>query len=230
MRALLYDIVLSFCPASFRRSHLPRSSRRVLFAAIVTGVLQAVACAYGVFSGFKALLLLRTSQYGQILERSNQTTQNWFAIVLFFEYIVFHPWGLFLLYMAFEGCVRFVAGTCVSEVVASLPVVVSIRLLGYFRARKAERALAPLAAIPDSLEVLGDNRLRIASALPKTRWKQNFSVRIAEDWYEVESAEQGDAPRFHIYVLRPLPIGKVVRAREDYDISATVTAKAADGK
>src|SRR5947209_18184066 len=102
MRSVLYDIALSFCPASFRRSHLPHSSRTLLFGAVLTGTIQALVCIYGVFSGYKALVLLRASQYGQILERSTQTTQNWFAIVLFFEYILFHPWGLFLLYMAGE--------------------------------------------------------------------------------------------------------------------------------
>lgn len=223
MRELLLDWALSFCPVSVRSVYRPYSSSRVLLAAILTGVIQIVLCARGLFLGYIAFLSLRSQQYEHALKSTNVTTQAWLVLVLFVEYVIFHPFPLILLYLAFEGLVRFVGGVCVSEVVPSLPVVLAFRIRGYILEMRAQRVLQPLLSVPDSVEVLsGGDRLRIAAALAKTKWNSSLTIGIQGEWYEVEKREEDPPPRSFVYVLRRAPVGKVLRAYEEYEIPATM--------
>jgi hypothetical protein len=217
MPELLWDIALSFCPAAARSTYRPHSTQRVLQAATLTGILQTVVCAWLLFSGYRALLALRLAKYGNVLERGNETTQAWFLVVFFIEYVLFHPFALLLLYLALEGSVRFVSGVCLSEVVPSLPVVLAFKATALIRRNQTQRKLAPLAAIPDAYEVLADGKhLRIASALAKATWTANLTIGIHGEWYEVEREETGAPPRVYVYVLRRAPIGKILRGYEEY--------------
>ena len=217
MLELLHDIALAFCPAGVRSTHRPHSTSRVLQAATLTGLLQTLLCSWLLFSGYRTLLALRLAKYGNVLERGNETTQAWFLVVFFIEYVLFHPLALLLLYLALEGCVRFVGGLCFSEVVPSLPVVLAFKASGFIRRTQTQRKLAPLAAIPDAFEVLADGeRLRIATALAKPNWTANLTIGIHGEWYEVEREEIGAPPRVYVYVLRRAPIGKILRAYEEY--------------
>jgi len=103
MRELLLDVALSFCPASVRSAWRPYSSSRVLLAAILTGITQTVLCARVLFAGYVAFLALRSQQYEHVLKSANVTTQAWLVVVFFVEYVIFHPFPLILLYLAFEG-------------------------------------------------------------------------------------------------------------------------------
>ena len=217
MLELLWDIALAFCPATARNTHRPHSTSRVLLAATLTGLLQTLLCVWLLFSGYRALLALRLAKYGSALERGNETTQAWFLIVFFIEYVLFHPLALLLLYLALEGCVRFVSGLCLSEIVPSLPVVLAFKATALIRHTQTQRKLAPLAAISDTFEVLADGeRLRIASALAKSSWTTNLTIGIHGKWYEVEREETGVSPRVYVYVLRRAPMGKILRAYEEY--------------
>jgi hypothetical protein len=214
---LLRDIALAFCPATVRSTHRPNSTARVLLAAILTGLLQTFLCSWWLFSGYRALLAPRLAKYGDVLERGNETTQASFLVVFFIEYVLFHPLALFLLYLALEGFVRFVGGLCFSEVVPSLPVVLAFNASAFIRHRQTRRRLAPLAAIPDSFEVLAEGeRVRIAASLAKPNWNTSLTIGIHGEWYEVEREETGTPPRVYVYVLRRAPIGKILRAYEEY--------------
>jgi hypothetical protein len=165
---------------------------------------------------------LKTEQYGPALGHANQTTQVWFVGVLFVEYVLFHPLAMLLLYLAFEGMVRFVGGLCVSEVVPSLPVALIFRIKAGLASRNAKRRLEPLAKMPDVLEVLVDSeRLRIAAALAKSHWNASLTIGIGGVWYELEREERGTPPRTYVYFLRRAPVSKILRAYEEYDAAAT---------
>jgi hypothetical protein len=145
------------------------------------------------------------------------------VLVFFVEYVIFHPLPLLLLYLALEGMARFVGGVCVSEVVPSLPVVLALRLRSYILGKRAQRAVQPLASLPDSVEVLcGGERLRIAAALAKTNWDASLTIGIQGEWYEVERNEKDPPPRSFVYILRRAPIGKVLRAYQEYELPAAV--------
>ncbi|HJX83559.1 MAG TPA: hypothetical protein VJ723_04365, partial [Candidatus Angelobacter sp.] len=121
MVELLWDSALAFCPAAVRSARRPHSASRMLVAATLTGLLQTLLCSWWLLSGYRALLALRLEKYGNVLQRGNETTQAWFLVVFFIEYVFFHPLALLLLYLSLEGIVRFSGGLCFSEVVASLP-------------------------------------------------------------------------------------------------------------
>lgn len=223
MLDLLRDIGLAFCPASVRSVHRPHSSLQVLHAAIVTGALQAFVCSRWFFSGFMSFLSHRSQQYGNALGHQNPSTQGWFAIVFFFEYLLFHPLGLLFFYLAFEGFIRFIGGLCVSEAIPSLPVVLVFKVKSYTQRRKAERDLQSLALIPDSIQMLENGeRLRVAASRAKLRWNTSLTIAIEGEWYEVEREETGDPPRTYVYILRRAPLGKILRAYEEYDLAVAV--------
>ncbi len=223
MHELLRDIGLAFCPASVRSAHRPHSPSRVVLAATLTGALQALFCSRWFFSGLMSFLSLRSRQLGHAVQRANESTQAWFVLVLACEYLLFHPFALFLFYMGLEGFIRFAGGLCVSEAIPTLPVVMALRVKAYIDRRRAERALQPLAAIPDSLEVLPDGeRLRIAASLAKPTWNASLIIGIDGDWYELEREEKGTPPRIHVYILRHAHPGKILRRHEEYDRAAAV--------
>ena len=226
---MLRDVALSFCPASFRRLHRPSSPSRVLLDAILTGALQTLVFARAFFAGYGSFLMLRSHQLAPAVQSMNQTTKAWFVVMLSIEYLVFHPVGLLCAYLAIEGFVRFAGGVCVSEVVPSFPMTLAIKAVNYIHDKRTLRQQQPLAAIPDSVEVLqGGERLRIAAALPKSQWTGTRTIGINGEWYEIEHEERGAFPRAHVHILKRAPIAKILRAYEEYDLTAAV--KLGEGK
>jgi hypothetical protein len=170
-----------------------------------------------------AFLSLRSQQYGSALQYQNESTQGWFAMVLFFEYLMFHPLALLLFYLAFEGFIRLVGGLCVSEVVPSLPVALAFAIKTYAEHKKTRSELNVLASIPDSFEVLADDeRLRIAASRAKLTWNASLTIGVDGEWYEVEREEKGTPPREYVYILKRAPVGKILRAYEEYDLAVIV--------
>jgi hypothetical protein len=221
MFELLRDTALSFCPERVRNFYRPHSPSMVLGASIFTGILQTIACTWALLAGYRSFLVLRVEQYGQVLNRANETTQAWFGGILFVEYILFHPLALLMLYLACEGCIRFVAGLCVSEVVGSLPVTVAFAIQAKVQKRRELQEAERLATIADSVDVLDDGqRVRIASARPKTSWNASVTVEIRGEHYELDREERGTPPRIYVYLLRSAPIGKIIRRYERYEIPA----------
>jgi hypothetical protein len=169
------------------------------------------------------LLSLRGQQLGSVLQRQNVTTQGWFAALLFFEYLMFHPLGLLSFYLSAEGMTRVLGGLWMSEVVPSLPVTVFFMIKRYVEKRRARSSLQRLTSIPDSCEVLeGDGHVRVASSLAKPRWNASTTIGIGGELYEVEREEKGVPPREFVYVLRRAPVGKILRAYEEYYPQASV--------
>jgi len=216
----LRDIALGFCPAWVRRRHRPYSPVTVLRASTFTGILQTVLCIWGLLAGYRSFVAVRAEQYGQVINRANETTQAWFSGILFVEYVLFHPLALLLLYLACEGCIRFVAGLCVSEVVGSLPVAAVFAVQASMRKRRERQELERLESIRDAVEVLeGGNRIRIASARSRPGWNASVTIEIGSEYYELDREERGVPPRVHVYVLRRAPIGKIMRGYERYDVT-----------
>lgn len=226
MLVLIRDIGLSFCPAWVKTLHRPNSPQSVLRAATITGALQTYLCSRWFWSGFMGLLSLRGQQYGSALQHQNVATQGWFAVVLFFEYLMFHPLGLLFFYLSVEGLVRFLAGLWMSEAIPSFPGVVFFMIKRTVENRKARRSLQMRTSVPDYFEILGNgDQLNVASSLAKPRWNASITIRVAGKLYEVEREEKGTPPREHVYVLRQAPIGKILRAFEEYDSEAAAKSR-----
>src|ERR1700757_290506 len=150
MVELLRDIALSFCPASMRSVYRPNSSLHVLWAATLTGALEAFVFSRWLLHNYLAFLVERSQRYGAALQQQNKTTQGWFFLVFSFEYLLMHPLAWLLTYLSLEGVIRFGAGLCASEVIPSLPVVLAFKLKFAFQDRESRRRLRSQPAIPDS--------------------------------------------------------------------------------
>lgn len=218
----LRDIALSFCPAWVRKRYRSHSPTTVLRASIVAGILQAILCSWWLFLGYRAFWFMRSQQYGPILRRANETTQAWFGGIFWIEYILFHPLALLLLYLVFEGLVRFGGGLCTQEVIPSLPVTLAFAIKATITKRQERGDLDRLASVPDEVEMLDGDRFRVASARPRPNWNANMTIEIRGECYEVEREEKGAPPRIHVYFLRRAPIGKIRRGYEQYSIPATL--------
>lgn len=214
----LRDIALSFCPAWVRKRYRPNSQVTVLRASILAGILQAILCSWWLFLGYRAFWYMRARQYGPILNRANETTQAWFGGIFWIEYILFHPLAQLLLYLAFEGLVRFAGGLCTQEVIPSLPVTLAFAVKTKLSKREERRELEQLDSIPDTFEMLDGDRFRIASARPRPNWNAKMTIEIRGECYEVEQEEKGAPPRTHVYLLRRAPIGKIRRGYEQYSV------------
>lgn len=226
MLNLISDVGLSLCPAWVRNVCRPESQLSVIRAAIITGALQAYFCGRWFLAGFMAFLFLRSQQYGSTLQHQNESTQAWFAIIFFFEYLLFHPLALLLFYLSIEGFIRFIAALSVSEVVPSLPIVLGFKVKRHFAGRKDRHRNQALASIPDSLEVLADGEhLRIASSRAKATWNATLTIGVDGAWYEVEREETGMPPREHVYILKRAPVSKILRGYEEYNLAEAVKSR-----
>lgn len=221
----LRDIALSFCPAWVRKRYRPNSQVTVLRASILAGILQAILCSWWLFLGYRAFWYMRARQYGPILNRANETTQAWFGGIFWIEYILFHPLAQLLLYLVFEGLVRFGGGLCTQEVIPSLPVTLAFAIKAKLSKREERSELEQLDSVPDTFEILDGDRFRIASARSRPSWNANMTIEIQGECYEIEREENGVPPRIHVYLLRRAPIGKVRRGYEQYNIPAAQMKK-----
>lgn len=214
MLSLLRDLLLSFCPLRARLRHRPASPATVLHAATWLGLLQFLLFAAALLHRYARFFSLRAHQWVSQMKGTTEVLQTGAALVITLEFLLY-PLSLLLLYLALEGLARFAAGLVASEVVPSLPVAACFRLLEY-RARRRQQTYA--ASLPrDSCEPLPEGGLRISSALSKPRWTDTVTISIHGRWYAVERQERAAPPRSFVYVLRPAPVGHVLRRLEEYE-------------
>jgi hypothetical protein len=217
----LRDVLLSFCPEAVRKTFRPESSLRTLRAATWTGLFQFLLLGYAAVLRYKSFFFTRAQQLAPHVAGASEGVQAGVAIVISLEFLLY-PVSILLLYFALEGFIRFVGGLATSEIVPSLPVTVAFRLTDAVKRRRQDRQDRLLP--PDTIEMVPGQRLRIAAASPKVRWTQSITIGIRGQWYEVETQEEGTAQRRFVYLLRPAPVGKVLRGYEEYDVDSALAS------
>jgi hypothetical protein len=224
MLNLLRDFLLSYCPASVRRTSPPESSLTTLRAATWGGLAQLLLAGLALILGLKRYFAWRAHGMAAQIAGSNETGQAILVVVVALEYFL-HPLSLLLLYLAVEGSIRFVGGLIASEIVPSLAVSLFFKISSSFSRSRARRSAPP--RVSDLLEHLPEGRIRIASSEKKTGWNASLTIGLSGQWFEVEREEPGSLPRSFVYILRPVPAGKILRRYEEYqNSSALSTAKA----
>jgi hypothetical protein len=131
MLSLLRDFLLSYCPASVRRTARPESSLATLRAATWGGFTQLLLAGLLLTLGLKRYFVWRAHGLAAQIAGSNETGQSIMVVVVAVEYLL-HPLSLFLLYLAIEGSIRFIGGLITSEVVPSLAVSLFFNAYGSF--------------------------------------------------------------------------------------------------
>jgi hypothetical protein len=85
--------------------------------------------------------------------------------------------------------------------------------------------------LADQLENLPEGRMRIASVGAKTGWNAN-TIGLNGQWFEIEREESDALPRPFVYILRPVPPGKILRRYEEryeeYDLASALSTGTAE--
>jgi hypothetical protein len=210
---VIRDILLSFCPEAYRRERRPYSPPASLAAAKWLALAQFCASALLLLRNYQHYFVTRAHEWSAQMRGSSEVVQSGTAVIVTLEFLI-RPLSLLLLYFAGEGLVRFSAAIVSSEIVPSLPVVLTLKLVQLQQRRREDRRLQSLP--PDLVERIDADCLRISSAERKPTWNANITIAIGGAWYELESETRGTAPYLYVYQLRPAPIGKVMRRLEHY--------------
>jgi hypothetical protein len=163
-----------------------------------------------------AFLIVRERQLTGVAD-ANQGTQLYFAGILTLEYL-FHPLTVVLAYLAAEGLVRVLAVWIGEEILPSFPAKLA-SLIPVLWAREMEKRRAGVL-VPDTLEQLdgSDGMIRIASCRPKDGWRENITIVLNDELYELTEQQRGSTPLCFVYILRRQARGKIIRAIRRYEI------------
>jgi hypothetical protein len=124
-------------------------------------------------------------------------------------------------WFGFEGVIRACGVAVTGEIVGTLPLWLIDQFYRFSRWRSQDRRRPPLA--PDEVAWCKDGQtevLRVMSCRPKPTWNNRPTVRIKEDFFQVEKPVPGSRPRPYAYLLRRLKPGEIVRGLENYDPQA----------
>jgi hypothetical protein len=213
MESFLRDFLLSFCPAKVRQRWRPNSQLTVLRAAMLGGAAQLVLATLGLIVLFKHYIIARFQQIAPHMDGVNSTGEAVITVLVVFEFL-FNPLSLFLMYLAFEGAVRFIGSLITAEIVPSLLVLAFFKLSDSTSRLIRRQRMGPQVA--DAVEHLPGDQIRISSAAVKTGWNSSITIGINGKWFEVEREEYAQSPRPHVYFLRPAPPGKILRGYQEY--------------
>ncbi len=224
-------MALSLLPKAWRRGWGTAWEVDLTRGALVSGVLQCLACAITLGFGYLVFAQHRMGEYsamliakGAELAMADKGMQYATGMVTLLEYLL-HPVSVALMYFSFEGLVRFAAALVTGEVVGSMPLYVAAAAQQGMSRARAERAMGP--RIADEVQP-GDGKTcayRILSCRPKPGWNHLITVCFQDELYEVAQHEHGPGPRPYIYLLRPAPAHKIVRGLEQYDPEAVLEKK-----
>jgi hypothetical protein len=226
MLSLLRDLLLSFCPAGLRRIYPPESPLRMLRAATWGGLAEFFLASLALVFGFQRYFVLRAQQMAPQVTGTTEVLQTGIAMIVIFEYLI-HPLSLLLLYLAIEGLVRFFAGITTGEPLPNLGVALAFKITQWVAMGKDKQRRQSASLVPDLVETLPGGRIRIACARARSNWNASITLGLHGEWFEVEREEQGPPPRSFVYLLRPAPLGKILRGYEEYDAASALTSSAA---
>jgi hypothetical protein len=221
MQGFLRDFLLSVCPAKVRQRWRPGSQLTVLRSAMWGGAAQFLLMALVLIGQFKHYFLARSQQMTPHMGGDNSTGEAVVTVLIVLEFL-FHPLSLCLFYFAFEGAVRFIGSLVTAEVVPSLFVFLFFKLSEAMSHSLQGKLSGP--SVADAVQKLADGRIRIATASLKAGWNASITIGIGGQWFEVERKEQAPPPYRCAYVLRPAPLGKVLRGYQEYPDDAVENA------
>jgi hypothetical protein len=136
---------------------------------------------------------------------------------------LFNPWNMLLVYLMYEGMVRFLAALVGHQVIGTLPLYVVSGVHGLIDKKSHEQYLGELVVdlvIPGGEKQSYD--LKVYSCRPKLNWNPYMTVEYEGKFYQYFKEEHGAAPRRFIYYLRKNPTGRVVVVIDHYKPDAVL--------
>jgi hypothetical protein len=132
---------------------------------------------------------------------------------------IFNPINAFLLYLFFEGLVRYWAVRISDQIVGTLPLYVISGIHGLIDKAKYRKYVGEL--VPDK-PVPGTGKdgydLKIYSCRAKLHWNPYIAIKFEGVYYQYFKEEYGAPPRRFIYYLRKQPVGNAAAVVDHYDI------------
>jgi hypothetical protein len=141
--------------------------------------------------------------------------------LLGYVFVALNPVTWIICWFCFEGVVRALGAAFTEEIVGTLPLWIIDRSYRLFRERQQERQRPPL--VPDEVAWFKDGQaevVQVASCRPKPAWRDGPAIHLHGEFFKVERSISGTGLRPHVYHLRRLQPGEIVRAPENYDPQA----------
>jgi hypothetical protein len=215
--------VLSLLPASWR-AKLPSAQainwRRATF---LSGVLEVVASLCALVVWYSYSVTHHTQLQLSLALRAHPDIQVVPQLLglMGFVLVALNVVTWVMAWFGLEGLVRAFGAAFTGEILGTLPLWIIDQSYRLLRRRSQNRRGPPLA--PDEVTWVKDGQaevLRVMSCRPKPTWKNRPSIRIKEEFFQVEKSVPGAGPRPYVYQLRRLKPGEIVRGLEDYDPQA----------
>jgi hypothetical protein len=217
MLATLAGLLLCFLPEAWRRRWFREVPAELRTGAILTGIAQLLGCL--AMLGYHYPAFVRSQMTGGVstaaiasMDKGGETAVMGLGPLLLVAYLI-QPFSLVLGYFMVEGVVRVTAAVVSSEELPTLPLFLLSLLDARGREYRRERALGE--RVVDVVQVEGASDLLIASCRPKP-WNQLTTIRYQDQLYELAKTNQGAMPRPFLYLLRRMPLSKLVRGVHDY--------------
>ena len=191
----LYALLLSFLPPHFRRPYAHKARTHLVSASIASGFLEIVLVAILYARGF--IDYIPKASIGPAA--SLEFFFSWQGVILAFFFV--------------DGAIRLLAAIA-GQSVGTIPLY-GVAWIDDWRQRRA-RKKDEFPLVPDLVEPLDGDGLRISSCRARKNWDKWMTVMVEEKLYEIAGAEIATAPRPYVYVLRPKPESKVIRGLHRY--------------
>jgi hypothetical protein len=218
MLVKVLGIFATLLPARYRGHWLSDGNFDLRHGAILSACLQFVICGAVLWIRYPAFLAARVAEMAARAGVSDKTASVFieYAAGVFsvFQYMV-NPISLVLVYFMLEGGVRIFASVANDEVLPTLPLQFVAWAHDYASFRYEEKSMG--ARIADVVQPgePGKYDLKIASCRPK-QWNHLTTIGWNDEFFELDREEQGPPPRRHVYLLKKLPPGKIIRGLHHY--------------
>jgi hypothetical protein len=232
MWTYLFGPFLSLLPASWR-ANLPSAQainwRRATF---LSGVLETVASLFALVYWYSYSVTHHTQlQLSRALQaHPDIVTPPQLIGLMSYVLVALNVVTWAIAWFWLEGIVRAVGAAVTGETVGTLPLWLIDQFYRFFHRRSEHRRRPALAQ--DEVAWCKDGQaevLRVMSCRPKPTWKNRPTVRIKEEFFQVDKSIPGSGPRPYVYHLRRLQPGEIIRGLENYDPRAPLREPREDG-
>jgi hypothetical protein len=226
MVKMLLSVVMSLVPLRYRRAWFHDVDVNVTRGAQISAFLQSLGGAALIAGRYIWYLIHRQAMLEQMAGAKTEYDQIELAYrgvssVTFIEYLIL-PGTMLLIYVAVEGTIRMFAIIVSGEILPTLPLAILSWMHIGAEARYKEHKLGPRVADEMTVGTSTEFDLRIDSCRRK-RWNKLTTINYNDELYEIVKEFPGEPPRPHIYLLKRIPGGKVVRGIYHYDPTETLS-------
>jgi hypothetical protein len=213
----ILSVLMTFLSPRYRAE-----SAKLRFAGIAGGLLQTGAAMGYLIYRFHIFFWQRAGIIGpgvdtpSNLPEVNATTGG--GVFMMAEFI-FNPINAFLLYLFFEGMVRYLAARVSDQIIGTLPLYAISGIHSLIDKAKYRKYVGEL--VPDEV-VCGTRKegydLKIYSCRAKLNWNPYIAIEFEGVYYQYFKEEYGAVPRRFIYYLRKQPAEVVAPVVDHYDM------------